>query len=109
MALVIAIALAVFWLPRGWGIAAVVAAAAFEVVEAAFLIRLSRRRKPAIGAEALVGSVGVAVMPCEPVGQVRVAGELWRAVCPARARAGQRVVVEALEDGLTLRVRPQAD
>ena len=62
MVLVVAIALAVFWLPRGWGIAAVAAAAAFEIAEAAFWIKLSRRRKPAVGAEALVGSHGEPVL-----------------------------------------------
>ena len=108
MVLVVAIALAVFWLPRGWGIAAVAAAAAFEVAEAALWIKLSRRRKPAVGAEALVGSHGVVVTACDPVGRVRVAGELWRARCAETVRAGERVVVERLEDDLTLIVRPSA-
>ena len=108
MILVVAILLAVFWLPRGWGIAAVAAAAAFEVAEAALWIKLSRRRKPAVGAEALVGSQGVVVSACDPVGQVRVAGELWRARCAETLRVGERVVVERLEDDLTLVVRPSA-
>jgi membrane protein implicated in regulation of membrane protease activity len=39
---------------------------------------------------------------CRPEGQVRVHGELWRARCEEGADAGDEVVVERLEDGLTL-------
>jgi membrane-bound serine protease (ClpP class) len=93
-------------LPAGWGVAAILAGMTIEIGEAAFWIRLSRRRRPAIGAEALVGAQGVAVSDCRPEGQVRVAGELWRAVCPAGVDAGEPVVVEEVT-GLTLRVRPK--
>ena len=106
MVLLAAIVLAVFWLPRGWGIALVAGAALFEIAETAFWIWLSRRWRPAVGAEALPGSVGVAVTGCDPVGQVRVAGELWRARCPAGVRAGERVVVESVDAELTLLVQP---
>ena len=84
----------------------VVGAAVVEVAEAAFWVWLSRRRRPAVGAEALVGSFGVAVTDCDPAGQVRVAGELWRARCAESVRAGESVVVEQLGDELTLIVRP---
>jgi membrane-bound ClpP family serine protease len=75
-----------------------------ELGEAAFWIRLSRRRQPSIGAEALVGAEGVAMTDCRPDGQVRVRGERWRAVCPGGAGAGETVVVEGVS-GLTLQVR----
>jgi membrane-bound serine protease (ClpP class) len=75
-----------------------------ELGEAAFWIRLSRRRQPSIGAEALVGAEGVALTDCRPDGYVRVRGERWRAVCPDGADAGDAVVVEEVS-GLTLRVR----
>ena len=75
-----------------------------ELGEAAFWIRFSRRRQPAIGAEALVGAEGVAVTQCRPEGHVRVRGERWRAVCPDGAGAGEAVVVEGVS-GLTLQVR----
>jgi membrane protein implicated in regulation of membrane protease activity len=39
-----------------------------------------------------------------PAGRVRVRGELWSALCPSHARAGDAVVVESV-DGLTLQVR----
>ena len=79
---------------------------AIELGEAGFWIRLSRRRRPAIGTEALVGAVGVATSDCRPRGRVRVRGEVWQAVCDAGADAGDPVVVESLS-GLTLQVRPK--
>jgi len=94
-------------LPPGWGVAVILAGMTIEIGEAALWIRLSRRARPAIGgAEALVGAEGVAASACRPEGQVRVQGELWRAVCPAGVDAGEPVVVEDVT-GLTLRVRPK--
>ena len=78
---------------------------AIELGEAGFWLRLSRRRRPEIGAEALVGAVGVVTSDCRPRGQVRVRGERWQAVCDEGADAGDPVVVEGVS-GLTLRVRP---
>jgi membrane-bound serine protease (ClpP class) len=77
---------------------------AIELGEAGFWIRLSRRRRPAIGAEALVGAEGVATSDCRPQGQVRVRGELWQAVCAGGVDAGEAVLVEGVS-GLTLQVR----
>jgi membrane-bound serine protease (ClpP class) len=79
---------------------------AIELGEAGFWIRLSQRRRPAIGAESLVGAEGVATRECRPRGQVRVKGELWQAMCPEGADAGDAVVVEGVS-GLTLEVRPK--
>jgi membrane-bound serine protease (ClpP class) len=79
---------------------------AIEIGEAAFWIRLSRRRRPTTGVEALVGADGVAASDCRPAGQVRVKGELWGAVCDEGVFEGQPVVVESVS-GLTLRVRPK--
>ncbi|HYZ19458.1 MAG TPA: NfeD family protein [Gaiellaceae bacterium] len=75
-----------------------------EVGEAAFWVWISKRRRPAIGAEALPGATGVAVTDCRPRGQVRVAGELWRAVCAEGVSAGEDVVVEHVDGDLTLLV-----
>ena len=77
---------------------------AIELGEAAFWIRLSRRRQPSIGTEALVGAEGMAMTDCRPDGQVRVRGERWRAVCPDGASAGEAIVVDGVS-GLTLQVR----
>jgi membrane-bound serine protease (ClpP class) len=100
--LVVAIVAALFWLPPAWGIAAVIAAALFELAEIGVWVWYSKRRQATTGAEGLVGTVGVAATPLDPEGQVRVEGELWRAVCAEGAQRGERVVVEGLEGGLTL-------
>ena len=103
--LVLAIVVAVLWLPTGWGIALVAAAAVFELAETGFWFWLSRRRKAVTGAEALPGSRGVVVIACRPEGQVRIAGELWRARCEEGADPGDEIVVERLDPELTLVVR----
>jgi membrane-bound ClpP family serine protease len=80
------------------------AALIVELGEAWFWVWLSKRRKPAIGAEALEGAEGVAVTDCRPRGRVRVAGEVWRAVCPEGVATGEDVVVQRVEGDLTLLV-----
>jgi membrane protein implicated in regulation of membrane protease activity len=100
-----AIFLAIFVVPAPWGIVLVAGAVVVEVAETAFWVWLSKRRKPQVGAEALVGATAVVVTPCHPIGSVRLSGELWRARCEAGARAGDAVRVRGL-DGLTLVVEP---
>ena len=102
MLLILAVLAALFWLPTAWGIVVVAAATLVEVAEVAFWFWFSKRRKVVTGAEALPGSRGVVAVSCRPEGQVRVHGELWRARCEEGADAGDEVVVERLEDGLTL-------
>jgi membrane-bound serine protease (ClpP class) len=104
--LVVAIVAAVFWLPPTWGIVAVIGAAALELAEIGLYVWYSKRRRATTGAEGLVGAVGVAVAALDPAGQVRIEGELWNAVSTEAVQAGDQVVVERLEDGLTLRVTP---
>jgi membrane protein implicated in regulation of membrane protease activity len=103
----VALLLALFVLPYPWGIVAVVVSIGVEVGEAWFWIWLSRRRRSVVGAEALVGATAVVVTPCRPEGQVRIAGELWRAVCRAGADVGDVVRIERVE-GLTLIVTQEA-
>jgi membrane-bound serine protease (ClpP class) len=104
--LVAAIVAAILWLPPGWGVATVLVAGIVELAEVGFWIWYSKRRRPTTGAEGLVGAVGVAVTRCEPAGRVRIAGELWSAVCAEGAEPGERVRVERVEDGLVLAVTP---
>ena len=80
-------------MPRGLGIAAILAGIAIELGEAAFWIRVSRRLRPRVGAEALVGAEGVALSDCRPSGRVRVRGESWRALCQEGVDAGEPIVV----------------
>jgi membrane protein implicated in regulation of membrane protease activity len=100
--LVLAVIAAVFWLPTGWGIAAVATATVVEIAEVGFWFWLSRRRRIATGAEALPGARGVVTAACRPDGQVRVLGELWRARCEEGADPGDEIVVERLDPELLL-------
>jgi membrane protein implicated in regulation of membrane protease activity len=105
MLLLLAILAALLLLPSPWGFIAVIAAAIFEVAEVALFIWYSKRRRATTGVEAFPGSVGTVVEACRPVGQIRVAGELWRARCDEGADPGETVVVESLGPELTLIVR----
>jgi membrane-bound serine protease (ClpP class) len=101
VALLGAILLAIFVLPPAWRIPVVLAGGAIEVGESMFWIWLSKRRRPSVGVETLVGASATVVTPCRPLGQVRVQGELWQARCDEGADPGDAVRVENV-DGLTL-------
>jgi membrane-bound serine protease (ClpP class) len=67
----------------------------------------SRRRKPVTGQEELVGEIGIVRKALDPSGLVFVHGELWQARSEAGPlAAGTTVLVERLDDGLVLLVRP---
>ena len=104
MLLVGAIVLALFVLPPGLGIAAVALAAVIEVAEVGFWIRFLRRYRVSTGAEGLIGSTAEVIETCDPVGRVRLRGEIWHARCASRAEIGERVTVGGV-DGLTLEVK----
>jgi membrane-bound ClpP family serine protease len=97
MALVVAVLLAVFVLdgPSEW--VAVAGGGAIEIGEAWFFLRWTKRRRPEVGIEALVGADG----EMADAGWVTVRGELWRARSDAPLEPGDRVRVRAVE-GLTL-------
>jgi membrane protein implicated in regulation of membrane protease activity len=101
----IALLLAIFFLPSPWGLILVVVAAVVDLTEIGIGLWWSRRRKAAVGTSALVGTTGVAVEDLWPEGQVKLNGELWRARCEGGCDAGTAVVVRAI-DGLTLEVEP---
>ena len=105
MLLVAAILLAIFVLEEPWSWVVVLAAAAFELAEATFLIWWSKRGKTVVGAETLIGRSAIVAAECRPTGQVRIGGELWQARCEPGAEIGEEVIVRALE-GLTLVVEP---
>jgi membrane-bound serine protease (ClpP class) len=105
MALIGAILLAIFVLPPAWRIPVVLAGGVIEVGESIFWIWLSKRRRPSVGVETLVGARATVVTPCRPAGQVRVQGELWQARCDEGADPGDEVLVRNV-DGLTLNVAP---
>jgi membrane-bound serine protease (ClpP class) len=101
-----AVLLALFVVPRPWGLVLVAAAAVVEVGESFFWLHLSRRRRIQMGAETLIGATARVVSDCRPLGQVRLRGELWRARCEAGASAGETVRIVD-RDGLTLLVEPE--
>lgn len=101
MALAVAILLAIYVLPSPWNWAAVVVGGTIEVAESLFWIWLSRRRRPAVGTEALIGVQARVVSACRPFGRVKLDGELWTARCDGGAETGDLVHVESVE-GLTL-------
>ncbi len=105
MALVVALLLALLLLDAPWTYLVVAAGAAIELGEAWFWWWLSHRREPSVGVETLVGRRGVVASACRPLGQVRVAGELWQARCEAGADEGETVRVAAV-DRLELVVEP---
>lgn len=99
------ILLAAFVVPAEWRVPVVVGFAILEVAETAITWRLSRRGKPKVGPETLIGMIGVATTECRPAGTVRVAGETWQARCEVGASAGNPIRVRG-RDGLTLLVEP---
>jgi membrane-bound serine protease (ClpP class) len=100
-----AVLLAIFVVPRPYGLALVAAAAVVEIGETFFWVWLSKRRRVQVGAETLIGAVAEAASPCRPEGQVRIGGELWSARCEAGAEPGEKVRVLG-RNGLTLLVEP---
>jgi membrane protein implicated in regulation of membrane protease activity len=105
MGLVVALLVAVLFLDEPWNWVVVGIGAAWEIAETGLIVRWSQRRRSVVGTEALVGRVGVVAGDCMPEGQVRVAGELWRARCAGGAAVGDEVVIREV-DGLTLVVEP---
>jgi len=62
------------------------------------------RRPPMLGAEGMIGAMGVARGALSPDGQVHVAGELWRAVAQGAPVADGHPIRVVEVDGLTLKV-----
>jgi membrane-bound serine protease (ClpP class) len=90
-------------------IVAVVGAMAVVLLFLGRLALVSQRRAPVTGAHGLVGEMGTTLGALTPgeAGQIRVHGEIWRAVSPSAVAPGQRVVVTGVH-GLTLSIEPAA-
>jgi membrane-bound serine protease (ClpP class) len=106
--LAIAILLTVFVLSPPIGLAVIVLAAGVEVGEVLFWRRFLRRYRVSTGAEALIGESVEVVETCDPLGRVRLRGELWKARAPQRLAVGEPARVTAV-DGLTLEIAPDTD
>ena len=103
MALTIALILGILFVPWPWNVLVVLGGLAIETGEVVWGLRLARRWKPKTGPEAMIGKEAVVVSPCRPLGEVRVHGELWRALCEDGAEVGEHVCIKRIE-GLTLLV-----
>jgi membrane-bound serine protease (ClpP class) len=57
----------------------------------------AQRRKPSTGAEGIIGETGVAISDLDPLGEVRVHGEIWEAESTSgKIEQGQPVRVETI-------------
>lgn len=68
------------------------------------LVFKAHRRRPLTGREGMIGEVGTARTDLAPGGRVFVQGELWEAEADSPIRAGEKVKVVAVLDGLRIRV-----
>jgi membrane protein implicated in regulation of membrane protease activity len=101
VALLVALLLALFVVPRPWAWVLVGAAVLYETASTWLGWRWSRTRKAVVGTAALIGASALVTEDCRPDGWVRVNGELWRAHCTAGASAGELVRVVSVH-GLAL-------
>ncbi len=108
MLVLLAILAAIFFLPSPWGLVAILCALVVDLAEVGFGLWYAKRRRPQTGREALIGSVGQVTVRCNPLGQVRVQGELWQARADEGAETGADVRVESVGQDLVLTVRPVA-
>jgi membrane protein implicated in regulation of membrane protease activity len=115
MLTIIALVIALLFLSWPWNIVLVIVAATIDIAETGVFVWWSRRRRRgtrvAVGAETIVGRTGIALGRLDPgalnpVGQVRVEGEIWGARSAEPIEPGAAVVVDAV-DGLVLVVAPE--
>ena len=92
-----AVLLALVVLDRPWGLALVVTAIAWEVLEKAFWFSRTKGIPIAIGPEAMIGRPVDVITACKPDGTVTLSGERWNARCRGGADVGETVIVEAVE------------
>ena len=103
MLLILALILALVFLPAPWAVLVIAVAAVLELCLWFFGIRYSRRRRAQVGVQTMIGTVGEAITSLTPDGQVKVDGEIWKAHGSPEIRAGDRVRITGI-DGLTLEV-----
>jgi membrane-bound serine protease (ClpP class) len=101
--LILALILALVFLPAPWAVLVIAVAAVLELCLWFFGIRYSRRRRAQVGVQTMIGTVGEAITSLTPDGQVKVDGEIWRAHGSPEIRAGDAIRITGI-DGLTLEV-----
>ena len=103
MLLILALILALVFLPAPWAFLVIAVAALLEVCLWFFGIRYSRRRRAQVGVQTMIGTVGEAITSLTPDGQVKVDGEIWKAHGSPEIRAGDAIRITGVH-GLTLEV-----
>ena len=96
MLIILAIALLLL-LPSPWSYVGFFGVFGLWLVELLLWNRTVKHRRKVVGAQTLIGREAVVSAPCQPVGQVRLDGEIWAARCNAGASPGDRVRVVARE------------
>ena len=83
----------------------------FEVVEHAVVplvwLVMKKNRRPKTGEEGMIGEVGEVREWSGAEGRIFVHGELWKAESAAQLSVGDKVIVQSVQQGLTLIVEPQ--
>ena len=109
MLTLIALILAIFFLPSPWNYVLVAATAVVDILEISVLVWWSRYRRrldpAAVGIQTFLGRTGIALERLDPVGQIRVDGEIWNARSAEPVDRGGAVTVNVV-DGLVLGVEP---
>jgi len=70
-----------------------------------WMVIKSGHRRPVTGAEAMIGSIGIAKTDLNPRGQIALHGEIWDAISQAPIQQGETAEVTSVQ-GLTLTVTP---
>jgi membrane protein implicated in regulation of membrane protease activity len=103
--LIIALIVALLFLPWPWDLVVIGLAAACETAIAYFGIRYTRRRRAQVGVQTMVGRTAEVTSTLAPRGQVTIDGSIWEAHSPKIAQVGETVRITRI-DGLTLEVEP---
>ncbi|OQP67318.1 serine protease [Niastella vici] len=97
------------WAMASLSLSVIITAVAVSSLFFLFVISMgikAQRAKPAIGLEAMVGEIGQSLSELNPVGTVRMHGEIWKAISSTGLiPEGKKVVVTGFLN-LTLQVEP---
>ena len=104
MSFVIALALAFLFLDGWLRYALIAGGALIELAEITVWLRW-RNVAAKSGVEMMIGMTAIALTDCDPDGQIRVKGQIWKAHATEQVDAGEPVRITGI-DGLLLTVAP---